>query len=156
MNLEQLLTEHREEILDQATNGLARAHMAHYDEAGMLEARERLSVVYDLSLRSIVDRDLKPIVSYAEQVAQERFAAGYDLEEIQTALNVLEEAAWKRVIAECPPSELAMALGLISTVHGAGKDALARCYVSLATQTKATSLNLQALFTGAEGLPQLA
>ena len=41
--------------------------------------------------------------------------------------------------------------GDVGTVLGAGKDALARKYVSLATQTRTPSLNLQALFSGTEG-----
>ena len=44
--------------------------------------------------------------------------------------------------------ELARALGLVSTVLGAAKDSLARAYVSLASQTKAPSLDLSALFKG--------
>ena len=47
-----------------------------------------------------------------------------------------------------PPDELARALGLVSTVLGAAKDSLARAYVSLASQTKAPSLDLSALFKG--------
>ena len=49
------------------------------------------------------------------------------------------------------PNELAESLGLISTVLGAGKDTLARTYVSLASKTKAPSLNLQSLFSGTQG-----
>jgi hypothetical protein len=42
-------------------------------------------------------------------------------------------------------------LGLVSTILGAAKDALARKYVSLATNTHAPSLDMQALFAGTEG-----
>ncbi len=47
-----------------------------------------------------------------------------------------------------PPDELAEALGLVGTVLGAAKDALARAYVSLAGKSKAPSLDLSALFEG--------
>jgi hypothetical protein len=36
-------------------------------------------------------------------------------------------------------------------VLGAGKDALARAYVSLASKSKAPTLDLQSLFSGAAG-----
>jgi hypothetical protein len=39
-------------------------------------------------------------------------------------------------------------LGLVSTILGAAKDAVARRYVSLAAHTHARSLDLRALFTG--------
>jgi hypothetical protein len=69
---------------------------------------------------------------------------------VQSAFNSLEEVVWARMLAELPPAELAEALGLVSTVLGAGKDALARRYVSLAARTHAPSLDLSALFTGIE------
>ncbi len=46
------------------------------------------------------------------------------------------------------PTHYAETLGHVSTILGAGKDALARRYVSLATDTRAPSLDLRALFTG--------
>ncbi|MCZ7666997.1 MAG: hypothetical protein M5U34_07125 [Chloroflexi bacterium] len=104
-----------------------------------------------LTRQGIQNKDLTAVVSYAEQLAQERFIAGFGLQEVQAAFNVLEEAVWRQIIAECEPSQLGEALGLISTVHGAGKDALARKYVSLASHKKAPSLNLQALFKGTDG-----
>jgi hypothetical protein len=61
-------------------------------------------------------------------------------------MNVLEETLWRRILKKLPPDEFARALGLVSTVFGAGKDALARRYVSLASKAKAPSLDLQKLF----------
>jgi len=55
-----------------------------------------------------------------------------------------------RVFAELEPAQFAETLGLVSTILGAAKDALARKYVSLATDTHAPSLDLHALFTGTE------
>jgi hypothetical protein len=43
-------------------------------------------------------------------------------------------------------------LGVVSTILGAGKDALAREYVSLATNAHAPSLDLRALFAGTDGV----
>ena len=151
MNLNQLLEQRRAEILNQANNALTRAHLTHYDRDGVAQNEVRLQTLYNLMVQCIKDRDLAIMISYSEKLAYERFASGFDLQEVQAAFNVLEEAIWKQIIKECPPSELAEALGLISTVHGVGKDALARKYVALASQTKAQSLNLQALFNGVNG-----
>ncbi|MBP8059497.1 MAG: hypothetical protein KA314_26980 [Chloroflexi bacterium] len=68
--------------------------------------------------------------------------------EVQTAFNALEVAIWQKVAQECPLDELVEAIGLVSTVQGAAKDVLARQYVSLASQTKGTTLNLGALLGG--------
>ena len=56
---------------------------------------------------------------------------------------------WRRVVAAEPPDALAECIGLLSTVLGAGKDALARTYVSLASHRRVPSLDLSALFEGA-------
>jgi hypothetical protein len=67
---------------------------------------------------------------------------------VQTAFNVLEEAMWRKIVAVTPPEHLAEAIGLLTTVLGAGKDALARTYVALATNQHVASLDLGALFQG--------
>ena len=152
MDFIQLLEQRKVDILSQATNALARAHLTHYDEAELEQNKARLQTLYDLMVRCIKDRDLTAMIRYAENLAHERFTAGFDLQEVQTAFNVLEEATWKQIIQDCAPSQLTEALGLISTVHGAGKDALARQYVSLVGKTKPASLNILALFKGTDGL----
>lgn len=147
----ELLERRRVEIVSDAEAALARAHSRHYETAGVEAVHERLELLYDHLLQALEHRDLAPTIAYAEQVAEERFTAGFDLAEVQTAFNALEEATWARVFAELEPSEFAEALGLVSTILGAAKDALARRYVSLATDTHTPSLDLQALFAGTEG-----
>ena len=139
-------------IVAAAEAALARARAQHYEAAGVTEVRRRLEALFDHVVDGVADRELTSIVAYAEDVAEERFDAGYDLSEVQVAFNALEEATWTRMIDVLQPAQLAEALGLVSTILGCGKDALARKYVALATQAHAPSLNLRALFTGAEGL----
>ena len=140
----------RETIIGDAEAALARAHARHYEAAGETEVRRRLELLVDRLLRSLGERDLGPMTAYAQELAEERFNAGYDLVEVQAAFNALEEATWQRVLAKLEPSEFADALGLVSTILGAGKDALARRYVSLAADTHAPSLDLRALFAGTD------
>jgi hypothetical protein len=90
------------------------------------------------------------MIAHAEAIARERYSAGYDLWEIQTAFNVLEEGIWKQVLSELPLTEVGEALGLVSTALGPGIDALGRRYASLASKIKAPSLNLQSLLSGCE------
>jgi hypothetical protein len=142
------LSAERAPVLEAAEDGLARMHVQHYETAGAGEVKQRLAALYDHLVESIQRRDLGPIVSYAEGVAAERFTAGYDLSEVQVAFNALEEATWSRVLNILDASDFADAIGLISTVLGAGKDALAREYVSLAAERQIPSLDLRALFSG--------
>jgi hypothetical protein len=148
---DEFLRKHRAEIVDAADGALARLAVGHYQSAGEIEVRRRLEVLFDHLADSLLRRDFRPMVAYAESVAEERFSAGYDLSEVQAAFNALEESIWTRAVATIEPGQLAQTLGLVSTVLGCGKDALARKYVSLATRTHTPSLDLRALFSGSEG-----
>jgi hypothetical protein len=151
MTLDILLHERATEIVNDAVAAMSRAHLKHYEQAGTEHTHQRLKALFVLTARAVKEKNLGPLVAHADSVARERFEAGYDLWEVQTAFNVLEETLWTRVLRELAPSDYAEALGLISTVLGTGKDTLARRYVSLASRGKAASLNLHALFTGLEG-----
>ena len=143
MELMELLEIQGEQIVDEATNALARSNLAHYNEAGYEVGHDRLAELYRLTVSGISDRDLVPI--------HERFHAGYAIREVQIAINVLEEAIWNHIVRDVPPHQLGESLGLVSTVLGAAKDSLARAYVSLAGKSKAPSLDLSALFEGHTG-----
>ncbi len=151
MNLHSFLLKSRQDILDAAVESVQRARLEHYEKAGSDQIHQRLDNLYSLTLNALAERNLAPMVAHANAVAQERFEGGFDLAEVQTAFNVLEEVIWLRILKYLPSTEHAEALGLVGTILGAGKDALARKYVSLATQTHAPSLNLRALFSGTEG-----
>ncbi len=150
MDLAELLRVRRTELVAEALAAMQRAGLTHYEAAGFEASRARMESLYDVMHASIAARTLMPIESHAEEVAAERFRAGFGLGEVQTAFNVLEEAIWKRIEAEVAPESLAHALGLVSTVLGAGKDQLARAYVSLATQVQVPAVDLHALFAAPE------
>lgn len=148
LDLERFLTDRRSRILDDAAKTGRGAHLPHYEAEGSIE--RRLASLFDLLVDSISRRNLGAIVAYSQAVAGERFLAGFDLSEVQTAFNVLEEAIWRRVLQDLPPEAFARAISLVETVLGAGKDALARAYVSNATQAHVPSLDLGRLFEGTD------
>lgn len=152
METAEFLIRERQVIVRTAEDALARLHERHYESAGAAEVERRLDTLFDHLVAAVATRDLTPCVVYAQEVADERFAAGYDLSEVQAAFNALEAATWSRILAGLEPAQLAEALGLVSTVFGAAKDALGRKYVSLATKAHAPSLNLRALFAGTDGV----
>ena len=146
MTVHELLHAHTAEIVAEAEEAVKRAHLHKYEESGPEHTHQRLKALFVLTARAAKERNLGPMIAHAENIAHERFEAGFDLWE------VLEEAIWVRILRELPPTEYAEALGLVSTILGVGKDTLARRYVSLATKTKSRSLNMQSLFTGTEGM----
>jgi hypothetical protein len=114
----------------------------------MDKARQRLERLHELTLECLQRKNAEPMRRYVEDIANERFTSGFELFEVQTAFNVLEESIWKKMLAELDPPEFVRAIGLISTILGIGKDTLARAYVALASKAKAPSLDLKALFAG--------
>ena len=148
MDVAVLLENARPKVLDEAFAALESSHIAHYEAAGEPLTRQRLGDLHDLVVQAIRDRDLTQVTAYSHQVAEDRFHAGFDISDVQVAFNSLEEAMWRRLVADEPQAELAEAIGLLSTVLGAGKDALACTYVSLAGHRHVSSLDLTALFRG--------
>jgi len=151
MNLIEVLTEARTEVLDEATERLGRSHLGHYDASGAEEQRHRLERLFDVVIECLQHRDLAVVVAYAEKIANDRFNNGFGIDEVQTAFNVLEESMWHQVADAVAPSELVESLGSLTTVLGVGKDALARSYVSLASRERVPSLDLRAMFRGTGG-----
>jgi len=146
MELKELLKTQSNAILKNALQSLNCAHLKSYDKSPENENKNRLLNLLTLTQKCVKEKKLTPMKEYAAQIAKERFDAGFDLHEVHTAFNALEEEIWNRVTKEIPPEKLGEALGLISTVLGAGKEELALTYVSLASKTRTQTLNLSELF----------
>ena len=147
MNLLELLETSRKEIIDEASESLFRARLRHYETSGMEQNRQRLERLYALTLECVKGKNLVPMLDYARTIAKERYLNSYDVQEVQTAFNVLEEEIWKRITAVVAPADYPEAFGLTSTVLGAGKQALAAEYVALDSHKKEVQpLDLNAWF----------
>ena len=151
MEIQKLLEDNIYDIVDEAFKSMICLKLKGYNQEGDEKTKEKLRILYSTLVECVKEKSLISMLNHVENIAKERFSAGYDLYEVQSAINELEEAIWKRIFKDIKPESLAEALGLVSTVLGAGKDTLARTYVSLATKSKVSSLNLQALFKGSEG-----
>ena len=148
MDLAVMLMDAESQVLDEAQATLQRSHAHHYERAGDGFTRERLADLHHLVVQAIRDRDLAAMGTYCDQIAAERFDMGFDVSEVQAAFNDLEGAMWRQVVSTVPGDDLVEAIGLLSTVLGFGKDAVARTYVSRASKRHVTSLDLSALFRG--------
>ena len=148
MKLHDILLNNQTEIINEAFYSLERSHLKHYDSSRADENWQRLAKLFDLTLNGVKSKSLVDMVTYSEKIAKERYESGFDLHEVHTAYNVLEESIWKAIIKEVDSTELAESLGLISTVLGTGKESLAIAFVSLSGKQRVKSLNLSQLFRG--------
>lgn len=149
MTLVELLHRERAPILADALVRLERAQLPHYTQSNRNENQERLAALYDLTVECVTMRKLGPMTAHATDIARTRFEGGFRLDEVHTAFNVLEELIWHAITARLEPTQYPEALGLVSTVLGAGKQALAQEYVALAGNRRSQStLDVSALFQG--------
>ncbi|MGD9899924.1 MAG: hypothetical protein AB7T22_12435 [Calditrichaceae bacterium] len=150
MDLNTVLKSEKRIILESAINMMNRVRLTHYEKSPAETTSVRIETLYEVMNECVLSKQIIPMLSYTEKIANERHAEGFDLYEVHSAFNILEETIWKEIVKQVPPDELAVALGTVSTVLGAGKEHFAQTYVSLAANKKAPSLNLRALFDGAE------
>jgi len=123
-------------VVDQAVAELQQRHSR--DQATSPEAsRGHLRDLFGVIVRCVRDENVEPIVTSSHALAADRFAAGFDIGEVQGEFNVLEEALWREIADSLSADQRIEALELLNTVLGAGRDALARTYVALAGGSKA-------------------
>ncbi|MFO0591016.1 MAG: hypothetical protein U0441_25960 [Polyangiaceae bacterium] len=144
------LREKRDVILATAGETMERAHLPHYPHPGQREPMDRLTALYDIVLGCATDHNLSPIASYAHKIARERHAAGIQLSEVQTAINVLEESIWRAILSDVTPDQQGETLGVVGTILGQVKDKLACAYVEIATHHATRTLDFKELFHGVD------
>jgi hypothetical protein len=146
MDIHELLARERSLIIEDAWHSIVM--LTHYERDGEEVTRGRVELLFDHVAHAVRVRDLGELLDYAELIARQRYEAGFDLSEVQTAFFTLEEAIFRRALQRLRPAEIAEALGLVGTAIWRGKDAFARAYISIANRTRAPSLDLSDLFKG--------
>jgi hypothetical protein len=138
-------------VLADASQALARSHLPHYEPHGAGQNWKRLQLLYELIFLGVQLRNPTAIVKHARTLAVERFAGHFRLREVQTAFNVLEEAIWERLAVQLCPEDFVATIGLVSGVIGAGRDAVAETFVTLARRGQGSRHAPEALFKGTVG-----
>jgi hypothetical protein len=152
MELITLLEKNIDEIVEISCKQICEVKLKGYAKEGSSITKQKLTSLYKKLIDCVKTKELIPMLQYTEKIAKDRFNSGYDLYEVQTAINTLEELIWQKIFKNVKPEKLAIALGLVSTILGAGKDNLARTYVSLASKTKSSTVNIQNLLHGSESI----
>ena len=147
------LTAHRASILDRSSAEVASRGLPHYDAAGPDEVDKRLAALLDVVVGAAAERHLEPALAYADDLAGARRQTGHELNEVQRAINALEEQLWHVVLVDAPADVQGHALGVVSTILGAIKDRLGCAYVSKGASTPTHTLRLDELFRGTAAGP---
>ncbi len=133
MDVSAVLADAEERVVDEAVAALAEGDQPDqrpHDPGGR---RRNVRQLFRLVLRCMREGSAKSIITPCERIAAHCFAAGTDLAEVQGEFNVLAEALWRHADGSLAGEQRVQALGLVNSIVGAGKDALARTYVTLAS-----------------------
>jgi hypothetical protein len=152
MDIITLLEKNIDLVVEKSCTQICEVKLKGYTKSGATMTKQKLASLYKKIIECAKKKELIPMLQYTEKIAKERFASGYDLHEVQTAINSIEENIWQLIFKNIKADKLAESLGLVSSILGAGKDNLARNYVALATKTKVSTINLQSLLSGSESI----
>jgi hypothetical protein len=70
-----------------------------------------------------------PIEKYIAEIAPNRFESGFELYEVQTAINILEECFWKNIVEKVDEGEKMHALVKTHEILCAAKNSLAKSFM---------------------------
>ena len=129
-----VLASAQERVVDEAVAALERNDQAHHGAASAGERRRYVRDLFGLVVQCVREGGTEPVMVSSQQVAADRFVAGFDIAEIQEEFSVLEEVLWRLVADALAGDQQIEAQRLVSTTLGAGRDAAARTYVALACQ----------------------
>lgn len=146
MRIEELLCDRERAILDEACPAVAR--LEHYGRDGAEATRRRLEELYRQLAGAVRTRDLAGLLAHTRRIAEERFAAGFQLAEVERAYATLEAAIAREAAAQLPVADVAWAIALVGTAFAHGNDALERAFASLAERER-PPVDLSAVFRGA-------
>ena len=135
MDASAILARAEDQVIDEAVAALVRGDQAC--QSPLPDGRRReVRQLFRLVLRCVRADRAKPIIRPSEQIAAHCYAAGLDLAEVQGSVTVLAEVLWRQLAGALAGEQLVQALGLLTAITGAAKDAMARTYVALATRDR--------------------
>lgn len=148
MELVRILSSDAEKIVGEALEKLNSARLKNYQKIEQADLRSFLSKLFELSVESIRNSNLLALNEYVDEISRERYHMGFELHEVQTAFNALEEAIWNDIVSKVKPEELVDSISIISRVMGAAKEFLACNYVRIAKSYRKHTPDVSALQKG--------
>lgn len=143
-----------QDLVDEAVDLLGHRLHPPYRAVDPEVLRRRLGQTMDTLITALKERTPLPVLVYARRVARSCFNAGFQLEEIQTHFNALEETIWRFLVANESTDHLHEDLARVASIIGAIKDELGRSYVDLAAHHRAPAINTRSLYAGTQSVPE--
>lgn len=134
MTLLELLYNKPDLILLDSTDGLVRAHLQHYDKLSPEKIRLRLLKLFQALEKAVEVNSCEEMIKFMEKVSDERYESGYELHEVQTAVNILEETLWKKIAEFVDRDKQVSAMKQVTCILSKAKEELASEYALLTNE----------------------
>jgi len=123
--LRRIFRRHSRSLLDELTAHLADGSSYRYGKTDPRVLSERCRLLAEALIRS-THQGTDELGEFVATVANIRFAEGFELEDLQRALRILEVVAWRIVVRQSSPESLVSNLAALNTAMGHARDELAR------------------------------
>ena len=123
--LRRIFRQHSQSLLDELTAQLADGSSYRYWKTDPQVLSQRCRLLAEALIRS-THQGTDELGEFVATVANIRFAEGFELEDLQRALRILEVAAWRIVVRHSSPESLVENLAALNTAMGHARDELAR------------------------------
>jgi len=124
-SLRQILRRHAGSLAERLATELATRSGTRYQKLDHSVLSLRCHKLVEALIRSALESP-EHLGEYVGRVADCRLGEGFELEELQRALRLLEVHAWRVVAAESSPDSLRSNLASLNTAMGFARDELAR------------------------------
>ena len=128
MTLLEMLYYKTDLILLDTTDGLVKAHLTHYKNLQPELIRFRLMKLFNALVKSIEKNSCEEIKEFMDKITGERYELGFELYEVQTAINILEESLWKNIQKYIDDDKQIAAMKQVTDILTKAKEKLAEEY----------------------------
>ena len=121
-------------ILLDSTDSLVRAQLQHYKHLTPEKLRQRLLKLFQALVKSLEANSCEEMSKFMLKVSDERYGSGYELHEVQTAVNIMEECIWQKITEFVDKDQQIYAMKQVTCILGKAKEALAGEYAMLSSE----------------------
>jgi len=123
--LRRILRRHSRSLTDAVAGRLTTRSSLHYRKLDPDTLSLRCQILVEALIESTYE-GAEHLGEFVATVANQRLAEGFELEELQHALRVLEVESWRIVVSESKPDSATANLAALNTAMGYARDELAR------------------------------
>lgn len=131
MTLLEMLYNKPDLILLDALDSLSKIHLIHYDNLKPQLIRFRLSKLLEALVKCVESSSMDEMTNFISKISDERYELGFELYEVQTVINILEESLWKKIQIFIDEDKQISAMKQVSDILSQAKERLVNEYANI-------------------------